>query len=149
MSEAGRCLIRSADSLPQDGAAQAGRATPHLRDAGASLVRAGSHWSDSWDAVTLSLREASESISSAASAFGGGVGEELEAAASEMEDASNIGGCTSIGPAAAAPNLIEIGLHFMSAADMMETGKGVWRMGVSMSMREAAMEFVELAEESS
>lgn len=71
-------------------------------EAGGALIRAGQSWTTDWDDVTDAFADASRAFSR--------LGYDL--IAYELEDASTIEGCTSVGPPSSAPNLIAIKEQF-------------------------------------
>jgi hypothetical protein len=82
------------------------------KSAGEALIRAGRAWAMDWDEVTEELAEASQDFYKIA------VKNSLyESIAQELEDASTIEGCTSVGPPSAVPNLIAIKEHLKEIAE--------------------------------
>lgn len=72
-------------------------------DAGGALIRAGRAWTVDWGDVTEELAEASQGFYKIVDR-----NRKYESIAQELEDASTIEGCTSVGPPSAVPNLIAI-----------------------------------------
>lgn len=71
-------------------------------EAGQALIRAGQAWTTDWDDVTDAFADASRAFSR----------QGYVVVAYELEDASTIEGCTSVGPPSSAPNLIAIKEQF-------------------------------------
>jgi len=70
---------------------------------GESLVRAGQAWTIDWSEVTVSLSEASQALRKLSPPI-----HAYTRIAEQLDDASTIEGCTSIGPMTVIPNLAEI-----------------------------------------
>ena len=86
-----------------------------LLQAGTHLVNAGSAWTTDWDMVRDSMYSASQSFYDISNVFGSAnidesleLGTLFEQIGSELEDISNIGGCTSVGPPCSSPNLLSV-----------------------------------------
>ena len=86
-----------------------------LLSAGTHLVHAGEAWSTNWDTVRTSMYTASKSFYDISNVFGSAnidesleLGTLFERIGCELEDISNISGCTSIGPPCSSPNLLVV-----------------------------------------
>ena len=86
-----------------------------LLSAGTHLVHAGEAWSTNWDTVRTSMYTASKSFYDISNVFGSAnidesleLGTLFERIGYELEDISNISGCTSIGPPCSSPNLLVV-----------------------------------------
>ena len=86
-----------------------------LLSAGTHLVHAGEAWSTNWDTVRESMYTASQSFYDISNVFGSAnidesleLGTLFERIGCELEDISNISGCTSVGPPCSSPNLLVV-----------------------------------------
>ena len=86
-----------------------------LLSAGTHLVHAGEAWSTNWDTVRTSMYTASKSFYDISNVFGSAnidesleLGTLFERIGCELEDISNISGCTSVGPPCSSPNLLVV-----------------------------------------
>jgi len=102
-----------------------------FQSAGEALLEAHNAWTQEWDDVTVALRNASEfvykiSASRRHSPVHTNVGElefELyERIAGELQDASNISGCMSIGPPASVPNFEAVKSCLLELAQLEQDG---------------------------
>lgn len=75
-------------------------------NAGAALIRAGQAWTVDWSEVTEAFEVASQEFYKMVD-----TNKLYESIAEELEDASTIEGCTSVGPPSSVPNLIAIKEH--------------------------------------
>ena len=76
-----------------------------------ALIQAGNAWASDWEEVTYACADAAEAFRNAG----------YDRIADELHDISEIGGCTSVGPATSVPNLLELQVHFDQLAE--ETGR--------------------------
>ena len=77
----------------------------YFRSFGEALIEAHNSWTEDWDDVTDALLVASQSCSKIADCRDSAFYEQI---AQQLQDASDISGCVSIGPAASVPNLESI-----------------------------------------
>ena len=117
-----RLNLSLSDEGGANGLVRAGELLSNVNEnAGDALIRAGQAWSVDWNDVTVALEDASQ-------VFYTMKDDNLlyESIAQELEDASTIEGCISIGPPSSAPNLIAIQDHLEALADADE-GATVFR----------------------
>jgi hypothetical protein len=86
-----------------------------LLEAGTHLVNAGVAWSSNWNTVRECMYSASKSFYDISDVFGSAnidesleLGTLFERIGRELEDISNISGCTSIGPMCSSSNLLSV-----------------------------------------
>lgn len=86
-----------------------------LLSAGTHLVDAGNAWTTDWDVVRDCMYSAAQSFYDISNVFGSAnidesleLGTLFEQIGNELEDISNIGGCTSVGPPCSSPNLLAV-----------------------------------------
>jgi hypothetical protein len=92
-----------------------------FQSAGDALLQAHASWTVDWAEVTMALADAATSFSRISDQFS-----ESNSAASdlyqkislELEDASNISGCISIGPPSSVPNLEAIRDHLLELSEL-------------------------------
>jgi hypothetical protein len=103
----------SEDEEERNGLVVAGECLVDIsKDAGGALIRAGQAWTVDWGDVTEELAVASQGFYKIVDRNC-----RYESIAQELEDASTIEGCTSVGPPSAVPNLIAIKEHLEEIAE--------------------------------
>lgn len=83
-----------------------------------ALMEAGNAWTSDWEQVTYACEDAAQAFRKLDSGF--------ETIADELDDLSDIGGCTSVGPASSVPNLVELQRQFDNLAK--ETGSNEFKI---------------------
>jgi hypothetical protein len=98
-----------------------------LLRAGTCLVDAGSQWESDWDAVRDSMSDAAKAFYDISDVFGSAnIDESLELAllferiGKELEDISDISGCTSIGPPCSCSNLLSVEEHLTDISKILK-----------------------------
>ena len=98
-----------------------------LLEAGTHLVNAGTAWTSDWDIVRDCMYSASQSFYSISNVFGSAnidesleLGTLFEQIGNELEDISNIGGCTSVGPPCSSPNLLAVEEYLVAISKILK-----------------------------
>lgn len=101
LTEAGEILVTESEN-------------ENLCMAGQALVQSATAWDNEWADVTMGFSEASACFYSLAEEEQESCVKDLyTGVADELEDASTIQGCTSVGPPSSIPNLVEIQRLFL------------------------------------
>jgi len=100
-----------------------------LKSPAQALIDAGNAWTSNWEDVTYACSDAAEEFRKVNG---------YEKIADELKDLSEIGGCTSVGPASSVPNLLELQLHFDALAK--KTGSTEFKV-ISDAFGELAQEY--------
>jgi hypothetical protein len=92
-----------------------------FQSAGDALLQAHDSWTVDWTEVTMALADAATSfsrISDHLSESNSAASHLYQKIAQELEDASNISGCTSIGPPSSVPNLEAIRDYLLKLSEL-------------------------------
>lgn len=115
LKRAGDCITSISKTVPNDDC------SPHFQSAGEALCLAHNGWKVDWVDVTNAFGDASNSfLKLSTTTKGTRAGELYELIAQELQDASNIQGCTSIGPPSSVPNLEAISESLTALANLEE-----------------------------
>ena len=85
-----------------------------------ALMEAGHAWTVDWEQVTFACADAANAFCKI---------DNFDKIAEQLQDLSDIGGCTSVGPASSVPNLVSI------ATRVSCTGKQDWSEGIQAHFR--------------
>jgi hypothetical protein len=126
LSESKHPLVVSAEILSSLG-------DESLASPARALEEAGHAWTVDWEQVTFACLDAANAFREI---------QNFEAIADQLQDLSEIGGCTSVGPASSVPNLLQLQREFHVLAQ--ETGMKEYKL-VSDAIAELANEYTLLA----
>ena len=98
-----------------------------LLQAGTYLVAAGESWDKDWNDVRDSCADAAEAFYDISNVFGSAnidesipLGTLFEKIGRELEDISDISGCTSVGPPCSVPNLLAVEEHLIEISKILK-----------------------------